>query len=115
MEFLLSAGYDHDSVHAVERLEKVGSSGSTVLADRAYGARLIREYISEHGASCVIPPQSNISDPWPVEWPLYKERNLVECFFQKVKWFRRIAARYDRLDGSFLAFVSLASIAILLL
>ena len=68
MEFLLSAGNDHDSVHAVELLKKVRISGSAILADRAYGARAIREYISEHGASYVIPPQSNVSDPWPVDW-----------------------------------------------
>lgn len=60
-----------------------------MLADRAYGARVIREYISAHGASYAIPPQSNVSDPWPVDWLLYKERHLVECFFQKIKWFRR--------------------------
>ena len=55
VEFLLSAGNDHDSVHAMELLEKVQICGSNVLADRAYGARTIREYISEHGASYVIP------------------------------------------------------------
>ena len=115
MEFLLSAGNDHDSVHAVELLKKVRIGGSAVLADRAYGARTIREYISAHGASYVIPPQSNVSDPRPVDWHLYKERHLVECFFQKIKWFRRIATRYDKSDASFLAFVYLASIAILLL
>jgi len=70
---------------------------------------------SEQGAGYVIPPQSNISEPWPVDWWLYKERHLVECFFQKLKWFRRIATRYDKLDASFLAFVYLASIAILLI
>ena len=89
----------------MELLEKVQICGSNVLADRAYGARTIREYISEHGASYVIPPQSNVSEPWPVDWYLYKERHLVECFFQKIKWFRRIATRYDKLDASFLAFV----------
>ena len=115
VEFLLSAGNDHDSVHAVELLKKVRISGSAVLADRAYGARTIREYISDHGASYVIPPKSNVSVPWPVDWSLYKERHLVECFFQKIKWFRRIATRYDKSDASFLAFVYLASIAILLL
>ena len=115
VEFLLSAGNDHDSVHAVELLEKVRIRGSAVLADRAYGARAIREYISAHGANYVIPPQSNVSDPWPVDWHLYKERHLVECFFQKIKWFRRIATRFDKSDASFLAFVYLASIAILLL
>ena len=98
VEFLLSAGNDNDCVHAVELLEKVELSGSNVLADRAYGARSIREYISKHGANYVIPPQSNVSNPWPVDWSLYKERHLVECFFQKIKWFRRIATRYDKLD-----------------
>ena len=82
---------------------------SNVLADRAYGAKTIRAYISEQGASYVIPPQSNVSDPWPVDWCLYKERHLVECFFQKLKWFRRIATRYDKLDASFLAFVYIAA------
>ena len=115
VEFLLSAGNDHDSVHAVELLEKVRTRGNAVLADRAYGARAIRKYISAHGASYVIPPQSNVSNPWPVDWHLYKERHLVECFFRKIKWFRRIATRYDKSDASFLAFVYLASIAILLL
>ena len=54
VEFLLSAGNDHDSVHAVELLKKVRIGGSAVLADRAYGARTIRKYISAHGASYVI-------------------------------------------------------------
>ena len=98
----------------MELLENVELCGSNVLADRAYGARSIREYISEHGANYVIPPQSNISNPWPVDWYLYKERHLIECFFQKIKWFRRIATRYDKLDASFFAFVYLAAIAILL-
>ena len=115
VEFMLSAGNDHDSVHAVELLEKVEISGSNVLVDRAYGAKAIRAYISEQGADYVIPPQSNVSDPWPVDWCLYKERHLVECFFQKLKWFRRIATRYDKLDASFLAFVYIAAIAILLI
>ena len=115
VEFLLSAGNDNDCVHAVELLENVELCGSNVLADRAYGAQSIREYISEHGANYVIPPQSNVSNPWPVDWYLYKERHLIECFFQKIKWFRRIATRYDKLDASFLAFVYLAAIAILLI
>ncbi len=53
----LSAGNDHDSVHAVELLEKVKISGSNVLADRAYGAKAIRDYILEQGARYVILPQ----------------------------------------------------------
>ena len=113
--FLLSAGNDHDSIHAIELLDTIEINGSNVLADRAYGAQAVRDYISVHGASCVIPPQSNSAEPWQVDWHLYKERHLVECFFQKIKWFRRIATRYDKLDVSFLAFLHLAAIAILLI
>lgn len=115
VEFLLSAGNDHDSVHAVELLQKVDISGSNVLADRAYGSKAIRTYITEHGACYTIPPQNNNATPWPVDWWLYKERHLVECFFQKIKWFRRISTRYDKLDASFLACVHLAAIAILVI
>ena len=53
MTFFLSAGNDHDSIHAIELLDKIQISGSNVLADRAYGAQAIRDYISEHGASYV--------------------------------------------------------------
>jgi hypothetical protein len=60
-----------------------------------------------------FPPQSNVSNPWDCDWWLYKERHLVECFFQKLKWFLRVATRYDKRDDSFLAFVHLASISIL--
>ena len=75
----------------------------------------ILAYINEHGATVVIPPKSNAKDPWPVDYCLYKERHLVECFFQKMKWFRRVATRYDKLDKSFLAFVYMAAIMIWLL
>lgn len=101
VSFPLSAGNDHDSVHAVELLKKTEIKGSNIVADRAYGAKAIRAYISEQGANYIIPPQSNISQPWPVDWWLYKERHLVECFFQKIKWFRRIATRYDKLECLF--------------
>ena len=112
---MLSAGNVHDSVYAVELLEKAEISRSNVLAYRAYGAKAIRDYISEQRASYVIPPQSNVSEPWPVDWWLYKKRHLVEYFFQKLKWFRRIATRYVKLDASFLTFIYLAAIAILLI
>lgn len=115
VEFLLSPGNDHDSIHAVELLEKVNLGGSNVLGDKAYGAKEIREYITKHNASYTIPPRSKVKEPWDIDLWLYKERHLVECFFQKIKWFRRISTRYDKLDTSFLAFVFLAATVIWLL
>ena len=69
--------------------------------------------ISSKNATYTIPPKANTVEPWPVDFCLYKERHLVECFFNKIKHFRRVATRYDKLAKSFLAFVYIASIFIL--
>lgn len=113
IKFLLSKGNDHDSIHAIELLSKTDLSKSNVLGDKAYGTLTIRNYITECGGRYTIPPKENNPNPWECDWWTYKERHLVECFFQKLKWFRRVATRYDKSDDSFLAFVLLASIAIL--
>lgn len=99
---------------AEELLHHVLISGSTVLADKAYGAGRLREYITEHNANYCIPPKSNETDPWFCDWWRYRERHLVECFFLKLKEFRRVATRYDKLACRYLGFVHLACIRILL-
>lgn len=78
-----------------------------------YGANSIRAFITENEAYYTIPPQHNVSEPWTVDWHRYKEHHLVEYFFQKIKWFRRVAIRCDKFDASFLACTYLAAIAIL--
>ena len=62
-------------------LEQLYISGSTVLADKAYGSWENREYIANHDADFCIPPKSDSVDPWYTDY--YKERHLVECFFQE--------------------------------
>ena len=114
VEFLLSPGNDHDSSHAITLLSKTDISGSNVLGDKAYGAKAIRDFIIQQGGQHTIPPQSNVKEPWDYDKHIYKDRHLVECFFQKIKWFRRVATRYDKSDASFLAFVLVAAISILL-
>ena len=114
LAFLLSPGNDHDSKHAIPLLGQIKIDGSNILGDKAYWAKSIREYIDSQNAAYTIPPKSDVNNPWPVDWHIYKERHLVECFFQKLKWFRRIFTRYDKLDASFLAFVYIAAIVILL-
>ena len=98
---------------ATDVLSHVELTGTVVLADKAYGSTEIRNYIKTHGAVYNIPPKSNIKDPWDCDWWLYKERHLVERFFQKIKLFRRVATRYDKLASRFFSFVLLASIMIL--
>ena len=113
--FLLSPGNDNDSTHAIELLNKTDITGSNLLGDKAYGTKEILKYIKKHGATVVIPLKSNTKEPWPVDCNLYKERHLIECFFQKIKWFRRVATRFDKLDKSFLTFVYMAAVLIWLL
>ncbi|WP_298033689.1 IS5 family transposase [uncultured Desulfovibrio sp.] len=114
LSFLLSSGQDHDSVHAIALLQSHDITGSNILGDKAYGARAIREYITAQNATYTIPAKSCAAAPWPLDRHVYKERHLIECFFQKLKWFRRISTRYDKLDSSFLAFVYIGAISILL-
>lgn len=112
--FQLTGGNIHDSTVAVDVLSHLDISDSTILADKAYGTNEILDYIQMQDADYVIPPKSNTRNPWRYDWVLYKERHLVECFFLKLKHFRRVTTRYGKLASSFLAFVYLAAIAILL-
>lgn len=108
--FELTGGNVHDSTPVCGMLDHLDIEGSNILGDKAYGSQVIREYITTHKASYTIPPKANAKQPWSVDWYLYKERHLVECFFNKLKHFRRIATRYDKLATSFLSFVYIASI-----
>lgn len=111
---MLSGGQVHDSKVAVELLSGVNITGSNILGDKAYGTAAIRNYITEQNAQQTIPPKENNPNPWHCDFWLYKERHLIECFFNKIKAFRRVATRYDKLTTSFLAFVYVASICVLL-
>jgi len=82
------------------------------LADRGYDADWIRALVNEQGAWANILPKRNRSDPICFSPYLYRSRNLVERFFNKIKQCRRIATRYDKLAANYLAFIKLASIRI---
>lgn len=110
---MLTGGQVHDSKAAVDVLSEIDISGSNILGDKAYGTEKIRTYITEQNAKYTIPPKENNTDPWYCDYWLYKERHLVESFFNKIKAFRRVATRYDKLASSFLAFVHVASIWLL--
>jgi transposase len=104
---LLSAGNVHDSVVAADCIEKVNVDGSIFMADKAYGARAIREQIEALGGTVCIPPKANEREPWVCDYIQYKERHLVENFFLKLKQYRGIATRYAKLASRSLAFIQL--------
>ena len=80
-----------------------------VLADEAYDADRIHDLIKQHGATPNVPAKSNRRRKPRFSKRLYRERNQVERFFSKLKHFRRVATRYDKLAANFLAMVQLAS------
>jgi len=83
-----------------------------LLADRGYDADWIRELARQQGAWANIPPKRNRKDPICFSPYLYRARNLVERFFNKIKQCRRVATRYDKLAADYPAFIKLASIRI---
>jgi transposase len=81
-----------------------------LLAHRGYDADWIRTLAAERGAWANIPPRRDRNDPIRFSPHLYRARNLVERFSNKIKHCRRVATRYDKLAAHYLAFVQLASI-----
>jgi transposase len=81
-----------------------------LLADRGYDADWIRTLVPQHGAWAKIPPRNNRKEGLSFSPYLYRARNLVERFFNKIKHSRRVATRYDKLAANYLAFIQLASI-----
>ncbi|MBY3381861.1 transposase, partial [Rhizobium laguerreae] len=89
-----------------------GIQAAATIADKGYDADHLCDKITETGADVVIPPKRNRKLQRPYDADLYKERNRIERFFSKLKQFRRVATRYDKLLANFMGFVKLAAIAI---
>lgn len=107
----LTAGQAHDGRSAVDMFGSVGA-GQALLADRAYDSDSLHQSLAERGATACIRLMPNRVKSYAFDADLYKARNQVERFFNKLKHFRAIATRYDKRDDNFLASVQLASIRI---
>ena len=105
---MLTAGQTHDQ-RAVETLLAGLQSGAEVVADRAYDSNTVVDLITRFGSRANIPTDSRRTVQRSVDHRLYRQRNLIERFFCKLKHFRRIATRFDKLARNFLAAVLLAS------
>lgn len=85
-----------------------------MLADKAYDSDKIVEYVTAKSAVAVIPTRNNRNIKREYDKETYKNRNQIERFFNRLKQFRRIATRYDKLCTSFLSLVQLAATLILI-
>jgi transposase len=104
----LSEGQAHDGRSAADMLDTVGP-GQTLLADRAYDSDALRQNLANRGASANVKPMPHRVNIPPFSPYLYRFRNLVERFFNKLKHFRAIATRFEKHDANYLALVKLAA------
>lgn len=103
---MLSAGQVHDMDCAAELIAQIPAQA--VVADKGYDSDALVQQIEASGAQAVIPPRTNRRHPRDFDRQQYRGRNLIERFFSRIKQFRRLATRYDKLARNFLAFVQLA-------
>jgi transposase len=112
VELMLTPGQAHDLTCAQQLIANVDPAA--LLADKAYDADALVDILTQRGITPVIPPKANRVIKRPCDFALYCERNLIERFFNKLKHFRAIATRYDKLARNFLAGVRLVAAMILL-
>ena len=85
-----------------------------MIADRGYDKRALVEEIERRGAEAVIPTQKTRKERREIDRHLYRERNLCERFWSKIKQYRRVATRYEKKAANYLAFVKLAAMMVML-
>lgn len=112
----LSAGNENDAPEGRKLLTQKGWNENKLplLMDKAYEGNETRKLAIDLNYEPVVPPKSNRKEPWEYDKILYKRRNVVERLFRRLKEFRKVFTRYDKLDTIFLGFVyfSLSIIAL---
>lgn len=106
----ITGGNIHDVTEATKLIEK--AKGRNFIGDKAYDADYVIEAAEKKAMTPIIPSKSNRKVQRVIDRHLYKERHLVENFFCKIKRYRRVATRYEKLGVNFLAFVLFAAIRV---
>ena len=107
VRFILTAGEAADIKSAPDLLAGLAPGG--VIADKAYDSNELRKLIAEVGAEAVIPSNRSRKLIIPHDAEAYRLRNRIERFFNKLKHFRRIATRYDKLARNYAGFLNLVA------
>lgn len=112
--FTISPGQNHDAPEGRHLLEKMPkpfkAEGSPLGMDRAYEDNETRQLAVSLNFVPIVPPKNNRLAPWDYDKELYKRRNEVERLFRRLKAYRRIFTRYDKLDIIFMGFILMALI-----
>lgn len=112
LRLCLTGGQRHDITQAQALME--GFDFEYLIADRGYAAADFIEYLLAHRIEAVIPSHQRAKVLRDYDQWLYRERHLVECFINKIKHFRRIFSRFEKLDRSYLGFLHFVSALICL-
>ena len=109
---LLTAAQESDIAQAEALL--ADHAPEVVIADKGYDKKALVDEIESRGAEAVIPTRKNRAEQRAADPHLYRERNVCERFWSKVKQYRRVATRYGKKAANFLAFVKVAAIMVML-
>ena len=110
LRLILTSGNRNDITQASALIQ--GYCYKSVIGDKAYNSDAFREEIASLGGVAVIPPRDSHTAPYSYDEELYKPRNIIERFFHRLKQYRRVATRYDKLGIRYLGFVYFAPIPI---
>lgn len=104
LKFRLTPGQSHDVTQAPELI--IGAKDADIIADKGYDSDTLRDQIRSQSCEPVIPGKSNRKIPIEYDETLYEERYIIECFFSKIKHFRRIFSRFDKAARNYAAFLA---------
>jgi transposase len=104
LRLLLTAGQRHDSPQASALIE--GYEPQVLIADKGYDSGPLIELVTAKGIEAVIPPKKNRLVQREYDRHLYRERHLIECFIGKIKQYRRVFSRFEKLSKNYLGFLS---------
>ena len=107
IKFILTPGQSSEIKQAPELIKDIRDAN--ILGDKAFDSDEFISQIISQNCTPVIPPRENRKVKRDVDYYLYKERHLIECFFSKVKHFRRIFSRFDKMALAYLGFLAFAS------
>jgi transposase len=111
LAFTISPGNNHDAPEGRKLLEIISSDDKHyLLMDKAYEDEETRNLALKQGFIPIVPPKSNRKEPWEYDKEMYKNRNEAERFFLRIKRFRKVFTRYDKLDIIFIGFITIAMI-----
>lgn len=109
LDFILTGGQASDIGQAEKLLELTPEGAQALGGDKGYDSDRFIAAILARGMEAIIPPRSHRTEPRECNWFAYKERHLIECFFGKIKHYRRIFSRFEKRARNYMGFVRFVS------